>query len=280
MLDALLWLFTVELIGLAAFPLAFYLLPRLADRGFTLSKPLGILLVSYLFWVLGLAHIPTAQPTAIALVLLLVAASVYLTYRHRDDLRDFIAREWRTLAVAEAIFLVFFIGWALFRASDPFINHTEQPMDLALLSASMNSVVGQPEDPWLRGESISYYYFGYWMMGTVSQIAAVQSNVSYNLAMALIPAMAAMGIFGLVVNIARLNTAFPVLAKPGTAHYEDSDRVHSETDSVVVDGTDGENTSGVSANGDDESPENAAPARASSTTTSAGASALNDTAEL
>ena len=28
MLDALLWLFTVELIGLAAFPLAFYLLPK------------------------------------------------------------------------------------------------------------------------------------------------------------------------------------------------------------------------------------------------------------
>ena len=205
MLDALRWLITVEIIGLAAFPLAFYLLPRLADRGFTLSKPFGILLLSYLFWVLGLAHVPTVQPTAIALVLLMAAASAYIAYRNLDDLRAYIAREWRTLLIAEAIFLVFFIGWALFRSYDPFINHTEQPMDLALLSASINSQVGHPEDPWLRGESISYYYFGYWMMGAISQIAAVPSNIAYNLAMALIPAMGATGIFGLVSNMVRAN---------------------------------------------------------------------------
>ena len=207
MLDALRWLFTVELIGLAAFPLAFYLLPKLADRGFTLSKPFGILLVSYLFWVLGLAHVPTVQPIAIALVLLMAAASAYIAYRNFDELRDFITREWRTLVIAEAIFLVFFIGWAVFRSYDPFINHTEQPMDLALLSASINSQVGHPEDPWLRGESISYYYFGYWMMGAISQIAALPSNIAYNLALALIPAMGATGIFGLVVNMVRMDKA-------------------------------------------------------------------------
>ena len=207
MLDALRWLITVEIIGLAVFPLAFYLLPKLADRGFTLSKPFGILLVSYLFWVLGLAHIPTIQPIAIALVLLMAGASAYIAYHKRDDMRDFITREWRTLVIAEAIFLVFFIGWTLFRSYDPFINHTEQPMDLALLSASINSQVGHPEDPWLRGESISYYYFGYWMMGALSQIAAVSSNIAYNLAMALIPAMGATGIFGLVVNMVRMDKA-------------------------------------------------------------------------
>ena len=207
MLDALRWLITVELIGLAAFPLAFYLLPRLADRGFTLSKPLGILLVSYLFWLLGLAHIPTVQPIAIALVLLMAALSVYIAYRNFDALRDFITREWRTIVIAEAIFLVFFISWTLFRSYDPFINHTEQPMDLALLSASINSQVGHPEDPWLRGEPISYYYFGYWMMGALSQISAIQSHISYNLALALIPAMSAMGIFGIVFNMVRMDIA-------------------------------------------------------------------------
>ncbi len=212
MFDALRWLIAVEIIGLAAFPLAFYLLPRLADRGFTLSKPLGILVVSYLFWVLGLAQIPSMQVTAIALVLLLASVSAYIAYRNLDELRDFITREWRTLLIAEAVFLLFFVGWALFRSYDPFINHTEQPMDLALLSASMNSQSAHPEDPWLRGESISYYYFGYWMMGMLSQIASVQSNISYNLALALIPAMAAMGIFGLVFNIVRCDNARRKLA--------------------------------------------------------------------
>ena len=232
MLDALRWLITVELIGLAAFPLAFYLLPRLADRGFTLSKPLGILLVSYLFWVLGLAHIPTVQPIAIALVLLLAALSAYIAYRNFDALRDFIVREWRTIVIAEAIFLVFFIGWTLFRSYDPFINHTEQPMDLALLSASINSQVGHPEDPWLRGEPVSYYYFGYWMMGALSQISAIQSHISYNLAMALIPAMSAMGIFGIVFNMVRMDKA-----RSGVAGTDSMSTVRASVSAALADST-------------------------------------------
>ena len=232
MLDALRWLITVELIGLAAFPLAFYLLPRLADRGFTLSKPLGILLVSYLFWVFGLAHIPTVQPTAIALVLLMAAASAYIAYRNLDDLRDFVTREWRTLVIAEVIFLVFFIGWTLFRSYDPFINHTEQPMDLALLSASINSQVGHPEDPWLRGEPVSYYYFGYWMMGALSQISAIQSHISYNLALALIPAMSAMGIFGIVFNIVRMDKA-----RSGLAGTDSMSTVRASVSAALADST-------------------------------------------
>ena len=232
MLDALRWLITVELIGLAAFPLAFYLLPRLADRGFTLSKPLGILLVSYLFWLLGLAHIPTVQPIAIALVLLMAALSAYIAYRNFDDLRDFIKREWRTIVIAEAIFLVFFIGWTLFRSYDPFINHTEQPMDLALLSASINSQVGHPEDPWLRGEPVSYYYFGYWMMGALSQISAVQSHISYNLALALIPAMSAMGIFGIVFNMVRMDKA-----RSGVAGTDSMSTVRASVSAALADST-------------------------------------------
>ena len=232
MLDALRWLITVELIGLAAFPLAFYLLPRLADRGFTLSKPLGILLVSYLFWLLGLAHIPTVQPIAIALVLLMAALSAYIAYRNFDALRDFIIREWRTIVIAEAIFLVFFIGWTLFRSYDPFINHTEQPMDLALLSASINSQVGHPEDPWLRGEPVSYYYFGYWMMGALSQISAIQSHISYNLAIALIPAMSAMGIFGIVFNMVRMDKA-----RSGVAGTDSMSTVRASVSAALADST-------------------------------------------
>ena len=232
MLDALRWLITVELIGLAAFPLAFYLLPRLADRGFTLSKPLGILLVSYLFWLLGLAHIPTVQPIAIALVLLIAALSAYIAYRNFDALREFIVREWRTIVIAEAIFLVFFIGWTLFRSYDPFINHTEQPMDLALLSASINSQVGHPEDPWLRGEPVSYYYFGYWMMGALSQISAIQSHISYNLALALIPAMSAMGIFGIVFNMVRMDKA-----RSGVAGTDSMSTVRASVSAALADST-------------------------------------------
>ena len=202
------WLITVEAIGLAAFPLTYYLLKRLPDRGFSVSKPLGILILGYAAWILGVLHlVPSVRLSLIAILLVMAAVSASIVVKKRAELRAFIRAERRTLILAEAIFLVFLVGWAVFRAYDPAIDHTEQPMDFAFLNASIESSMGQPEDPWLRGEPISYYYFGYWMMGGVSELSGVPSNFSYNLSLALIPAMAAMGVFGLVVAMVRSERA-------------------------------------------------------------------------
>ena len=204
MLNVFLWLLTVEAIGLIAFPLTYFLLPRLADRGYSVSKPLGILLIGYLSWILSVLHIiPNVRLSLVGLLLAFGTLSGWYAWGRRRELRDFVVRERKALILGEAIFLVIFLGWTIYRAYDPAIDHTEQPMDFAFLNASMESRFGAPEDPWLRGESISYYYFGYWMMGAVSKIAGVASNFSYNLSLALIPAMASMGIAGLLLNVAR-----------------------------------------------------------------------------
>ena len=171
MSDILLWLITVEIVGLAAFAPAYFLLPKLADRGWGISKPLGILVVGYAAWILSaLRLVPSVRLTLLALVAILVIGAAALLYARRDEFIAFVKREWRLLLAAELVFLAFFALWTLFRMYDPAINHTEQPMDFAFLNASIRSTLGQPEDPWMRGESISYYYFGYWMMGAVSEI--------------------------------------------------------------------------------------------------------------
>ncbi len=204
MLNFLWWLITVEALGLAAFPLTYYLLRRLPDRGFSVSKPLGILTLGYAGWILGALHlVPSVRVSLIAMLLVLAGVSAAIAVNKRDELRSFLRAERRMLIISEAIFLVFLVGWALFRAYDPAIDHTEQPMDFAILNASIESSTGQPEDPWLRGEPISYYYFGYWMMGVVTELSGVQSKFAYNLSMALIPAMASMAVFGLVGAMVR-----------------------------------------------------------------------------
>ena len=208
MLDVLLWLITVEIIGLAVFPLAYFLLPKLSDRGYGLSKPLGILLIGYAAWILSVLHlVPSVRLTLVGLLIVLAASSGALAYLHREEMVAFVKRGWRLIAVSEIVFVGFFLGWTLFQAHDPAINHTEQPMDFAFLNASIVSTFGQPEDPWLRGESISYYYFGYWMMGAVSELSGVASNFSYNLSLALIPAMAAAAALCVVASMARFDGA-------------------------------------------------------------------------
>ena len=204
MANVILWLLAVEAVGLAAFPLAYYLLPSLRDRGFSVSKLLGLLLVGYLSWVLSVLHVvPSVQLTLLAILALVAGLAWWYGWRHRDELLELWKRERTTLLVGEAVFLVVFLGWVAYRAYDPAIDHTEQPMDYAFLNASVRSTVGFPEDPWLRGEAVSYYYFGYWMMGVLSELTGIASNISYNLSLALIPAAGGMAIFGLVSNLVR-----------------------------------------------------------------------------
>ena len=204
MLNVLLWLITVEAVAFAVLPLSYYLFPHLRDRGFSVSKPLGLLLIGYLSWILSVLRVlPSTQLTILALVVVVGAVSWRYMWARRRELMDFVARERTALIVTEVVFLSVLIGWAVFRAYDPAIDHTEQPMDFMFLNATVRSYLGSPEDPWLRGEPVSYYYFGYWMMAVLTKLTGIPSNVSYNLSMALIPALGAMGIFGLVYNMVR-----------------------------------------------------------------------------
>ena len=204
MLSVIWWLLVVEAIGLAAFPLAYFLLPRLKDRGYSLSKPLGILIIGFASWILSVLHIlPSIRLSILAFLLIMAAWSAWYVWHRRAEFKQFFLDQRNAVIAAEVVFLIFFVGWVVYRAYDPAIDHTEQPMDFAFLNASIQTELGPPEDPWLRGEQVSYYYFGYWMMGVISQLAGVASNISYNLSLALIPAMAAMGIFGLVFNVVR-----------------------------------------------------------------------------
>ena len=208
MLNALWWLLAIEVIALAVFPLAYHLLPSLRDRGYSISKPLGLLLIGYVSWILSQIHlVPSTRVSLAAMVLVLACVSGWLAWRRRADLLLFLKKEWRVVALAEAVFLVFFVAWTLYRAYDPSIDHTEQPMDFAFLNASILTLTGPPQDPWLSGESVSYYYFGYWMMGALTELTGIASNISYNLAMALVPAMAAQAVFGLTYSIVRSQTA-------------------------------------------------------------------------
>ena len=52
-LAAFRWWVVLLFLGFIAFPLAHSLLKGLPDRGYAFSKMLGILIASYIFWLLG-----------------------------------------------------------------------------------------------------------------------------------------------------------------------------------------------------------------------------------
>ncbi len=202
MLESIYWIFIIEVIGLASFPLCFALFPKLTDRGYTISKTLGIVVIGYTSWILSVLHVlPSVRLSLVILALIMLSLSIWYVLKHKQRLLNFFVSQRKIIILSEILFLLVIVAWTVYRSYDPSINHTEQPMDFAFLNASIHSDIGFPEDPWLAGHPISYYYFGYWMMGVISEITGITSNISYNLSLSLIPALLATGVFGLVYNL-------------------------------------------------------------------------------
>ncbi len=204
-LDIILWLAAIEVIGFAAFPLVFVIFRRFDDRGYAFSKPLGLLFLVYPIWLTGsLGIIPAGKITAFLALTSLILLGLFVARKNAKQMRIFFIDRWRILLIGEAIFLVFFLGWTLYRTYDPIYTHTEQPMDFAFLNASILATKFPPMDPWLSGNTISYYYFGSLINAIVAKIAFVSAPVAYNLGLSLVAGLTALTSYGLIHNLALL----------------------------------------------------------------------------
>ena len=202
MLETFSWWLAVEVMGIVAFPLVYAFFPRLADRGYAVAKPFGLLVIGFVFWILGSAFVLTNNAGGIVWVVLMVgAASGYFAWRRRDEILNFLRRKWPLLLFIEALFIVAFVIAAYLRSFTPDIAGTEKPMDFAFLNASTISEHFAPNDPWLSGHTISYYYGGYFLVAMTGKLANVSTSIGYNLGLAMIAALAVVGAFGLVYNL-------------------------------------------------------------------------------
>lgn len=197
MIEAIAWWFALEILGLISLPLAFLLFHRLPDRGYTLSKALGLLAISYLLWLsASLGLLPNSRGSIVLLLIALGAVNLYLLGRCQGFLAE-LRRRASLIATAEVLFTALFFLCVFARAHNPDIAATEKPMDFAFLNAILRSEHFPPHDPWLSGYTISYYYFGYLMAAVLTCLSGVAPSIGFNLALASLLALAALGAFGL-----------------------------------------------------------------------------------
>ena len=200
------WWFWIALAGAAAFPLCLRLLGGLPDKGYTLARALGLMLVTFIFWLLASFGFLDNSAGSVALSwlsLLILALVIHQRYAEGDELASW-WRENRTIViVAELLFLILFSGWVLFRAHQNDIVGTEKPMELAFFSAAQRSSAFPPEDPWMSGYAISYYYMGYIMWSALATLSGIASTVSFNLTVASLFALTGLTAFGVACNLVR-----------------------------------------------------------------------------
>jgi len=204
--ETLSWWLVVEAMGIVVFPLVYLFFPRLPDRGYAFAKAFGVLIIGYLFWVLGTAWILPNSASGIIWTMIIVGVpSGFIAWRRKDELVRYFDEKWTLILTIEALFFLAFIFAAFLRSYVPEIAGTEKPMDFAFLNAATRVEHFPPNDPWLSGHSISYYYGGYFLVAMVGKLASVDTSVGYNLGVAMTAALAVVGAFGLVYNLVALH---------------------------------------------------------------------------
>lgn len=226
MLQFFAWYVAITILGLLTFPLAYRLLPALADRGYALSRSLGLLVWGFVFWLAVSLGLSQNNVGGLLLALLVVVGlSVWANWRAdreadaKDSVEsstprpaqgkalnfqqvvDWFKNNWRYVLNVEVLFFIAFAFLAFVRANNPELVGTEKPMEMAFINAIMRSPTFPPHDPWLSGYAISYYYFGYVMTAMLAEITATVGSVAFNLMIALIFGLSAIGAYGLLYNL-------------------------------------------------------------------------------
>src|SRR5471030_1781502 len=198
MFDVLRWYVVLQLFGLAALPIAARAFRNLPDRGYAFARPVGILTVSIALWFGSVFGLWSNSGATVAILLLAVAGIGWLGLPTAVRLVGEVWRDKRRhVIVVEAVFLGAFVIWAFCRAHFPDIAATEKPMEFGFLNGIIRSQQFPPADPWLSGNSISYYYLGYVMVAAITEVSGVVPAVAFNLAIATLFALTITGAFSL-----------------------------------------------------------------------------------
>ncbi len=202
LLAVLLWLAVLEIVTWTVLPLTFSLFPTFLDRGYTLAKTLGVLLLAYGAWLgVSLGLWSYSGPALLVALLFLVLVSG-LSGRGWGE---FLRRRWREVLVYEAIFLAAFGCFLLLRLVNPDLWHPvrggEKPMEFGFLNAILRSPTVPPYDPFFSGGYINYYYYGLFLVSTLVKLTGIAPSIAFNLIVPTLFALTFVGAFGVVYNL-------------------------------------------------------------------------------
>ena len=192
---ALYFFVTVELLGLAVWPLVRAILHRLPDRGWAFAKFGGVLLTTWLSWTLSrIRALSYSRSHTVALALVVAAACWGWASLDRRKNARFLVTELKRAIVgpdrnwfiigAEIIYIAAYFVWAGQRARKPELLDLEKFMNIGFIASALKTQYFPPLDQFLAREAINYYYFGHVIAATIIQLSGTRATVGYNLQMA------------------------------------------------------------------------------------------------
>jgi YYY domain-containing protein len=188
-LTTLKWYFFIEILALISFILGFKLFHNLDDKGYAVSKATGISLAAFISWLIMSYNIGSysydSLITYISAGVLGVTAIVTLFVKYNKEilieLYTFIDKRYKYIFFIELSFILILLGGTYLRGFAPDILEINKLQDFAYIQSIIGSDQFPPENIWLAGHTINYYYFGYFLTANLILFSGISSEIAYNL---------------------------------------------------------------------------------------------------
>jgi len=192
------WWFMFFVIGIFFFPFTARLFSHFTDRGYMFSKVIGLVIISYTIFVLGITHLLPFTRIASISVALVVGSLFFI---RGPSMKAIAKTSWKVLLVEECIFLLTLFFWSYIRIHQPDIHGLEKYMDFGFVNTIGRSTYFPPKDMWFTPLSINYYFFGHFMTAVLTKLSGIPSFITYNLMMATLFAFTFTLSYALITNI-------------------------------------------------------------------------------
>src|SRR6266496_6302972 len=193
----------VEVLGLMCLPLTITVFHNLPDRGWAFSKAIAIAVLAFCVWLplMCVQALFFSQYFIAGVLLILLIFSIIGIIRVRRALIALVRANIFYIVVCEAIFLgmVFLLGWI--RSYGPNIQNFEMFMDEGFLDAIMRSPHFPPNDMWLSGYSINYYYYAHLTIAILAKLLGQSPSIAFNTGICIFFGLTAVNLFGITSNI-------------------------------------------------------------------------------
>lgn len=204
--DVFKWYLVIQIFCIIGFILGFKLFSPLKYHGFSISKPFGILIFSIAVWFICNKNLAIVSYSTLTLYILLTITGIgtWFYFKHiKNELLAFVSSNRKHLIYLEIGFLACFLLLILLRTYTPNIEGTEKPLEFVVINSILRADFFPPEDVWLAGKTINYYYLGQFIFCNILKLGFIDPSIGFNLITPTVMAFILIGSFEFILELTR-----------------------------------------------------------------------------
>ncbi len=212
LLEVLIWWLAIQVIGLVSTPIVIYICNNLEDKGYSIAKLFGLLLITSLSYILTVLNLFNFGVVVILFSIIIVSITSLFLLLNKNSSKKIIphlqkASFKRMILLTEIVFTASFLFFTMIISYIPDTNNGEARYDLAYMNTLTRINKFPPPHTWFAGVTLdNYYYFGHLTAAILSLLTGTPTSIAYNLSMGLYFGFTAVTAYGILFNLTKKPT--------------------------------------------------------------------------